>query len=391
MESKKIFPSSIIKNSVEVYDAKISVGSKVIYLMILFGFFGVLFSLPLIFVDVAIQSPGTLQSSLQRNNIVNTVNGRIDTWNLSENSKVEKGDVLAVIRGEKIHLEMEGLEERLSILNDFLADLRELINLDLNQSYQNVHLKSRVYQSDFFEFESQVINQKAILEKQERDFVRAKLLFENKSIAFVEYDEAKIQLQQVKSQLELLKKKKFSTWENELVDYSYERDRILNQIKVSEEQLDQYKVIAGVSGTLINVLNLNPGDFLYPNQKIAEISPDSDLMAVTYISPADIAFLRKGQEVILQIDAFNYNQWGVARAVITEIADDLIFLPENKTGFLVTCQLESLDLELPTGQKGQIKKGMTFNARFIIARRSLFQLLYDKVDNWMNPAVSGKN
>jgi HlyD family secretion protein len=30
---------------------------------------------------------------------------------------------------------------------------------------------------------------------------------------------------------------------------------------------------------------------------------------------------------------------------------------------------------------------MTLRARFIVAERSLWQLLYDKVDDWMNPAA----
>lgn len=33
---------------------------------------------------------------------------------------------------------------------------------------------------------------------------------------------------------------------------------------------------------------------------------------------------------------------------------------------------------------------MTFTARFTVAERSLYQLLYDKVDDWVNPNVTGK-
>ena len=35
-----------------------------------------------------------------------------------------------------------------------------------------------------------------------------------------------------------------------------------------------------------------------------------------------------------------------------------------------------------------IKKGMTLQARFYVTRRTLFQLLYDKADDWLNPNVS---
>jgi membrane fusion protein, peptide pheromone/bacteriocin exporter len=156
---------------------------------------------------------------------------------------------------------------------------------------------------------------------------------------------------------------------------------------VFSEKIDQYKIIAGTNGTLINVLNLNEGDFIHPQQKLAEISPDTTLIAVTYISPSDIAFIEKEQEVSFQVDAYNYNQWGLAYGKVIDIADDLSLISEKEAGFLVTCMLDTSFLTLTSGQEGQIKKGMTFNARFIVAKRSLFQLLYDKVDSWLNPQV----
>jgi membrane fusion protein, peptide pheromone/bacteriocin exporter len=54
--------------------------------------------------------------------------------------------------------------------------------------------------------------------------------------------------------------------------------------------------------------------------------------------------------------------------------------------FNVRCTLNQSHLQLQNGVKGEIRKGMTFQARFIVARRSLFQLLYDKADDWLNPS-----
>lgn len=189
----------------------------------------------------------------------------------------------------------------------------------------------------------------------------------------------------------MISKQQRNLWEQELVNHQNERVRLLNQKSVFSEQMDQYKVIAGTNGTLINVLNLNEGDFVHPQQKLAEISPDTTLLAVTYISPMDIAFIEKGQEVSFQIDAYNYNQWGIATGKVIDIADDLSLLSEKEAGFLVTCALDNPSLTLSNGKEGYVKKGMTYNARFVIARRSLFQLLYDKVDNWLNPQVQSLN
>ncbi len=348
-------------------------------------------ALPFIEVTISVQSPGTFQSALQRNPLIISVGGRLENWNLSENQKVYKGEVLATIRGELLHLEMRGIKERLNLVEDFIKDLNHLLSLDFaNSSFEPVTTRSKFYQSSLMEFQSRIFNQAAALQKLERDFQRAQVLYDSQSIAFAEYDEKEAAYKQAKAQLELILNQRINEWEQELFTYKNEQLSLSNQLEVAEEQLDQYKVIAGTAGTLINVLNLNIGDFVYPQQKLAEISPDTLLLAVTYIPPSDIAFIEVGQEVGFQVDAYNYNQWGIAKGMVVEIADDLTLLNEKNAGFLVTCELDNPCLNLPSGQEGPIKKGMTFNARFLVAKRTLFQLLYDKVDDWINPFVKDK-
>lgn len=386
--STKIFPSAITQQTVEVYDSRISVHSKAIYMILLGILMAAVAALPLIFVDVAVQSRGTFQSALQRNTLISSVGGRLDMWNLKENQKVKKGDVLAIVRAEVVQLEIEGLGERMLLLEDLIYDLEKLLRLGLKgNAIPMIPLKTKFYQASLLEFQTKIHNQAALLQKLERDFDRAQLLYNSKSIAFADYDNTEVQYKQAVTQMELLKKQQVNQWEQELINHQNEKLRLKNQMDVYAEQMDQYKIIAGTNGTLINVLNLNQGDFIHPQQKLAEISPDTTLIAVTYISPADIAFVEKGQEVAFQVDAFNYNQWGIAMGRVIDVADDLTLLNEREAGFLVTCALDTPFLTLPSGQEGHIKKGMTFNARFVIARRSLFQLLYDKVDNWLNPQV----
>lgn len=386
--SKSIFPSTIIAQSVEVYDSHISVRSNVIYLLLIGMLVAAIIALPLIYVDVAVQSRGTFQSAIQRNALMSSVSGRLETWYMRENQKVQKGEVLATIRGEVLNLEMQGVEERLSIVDEFIADLHKLLRLDhLDNNSEPIPLRSKFYQASLLEYHTKINNQSAAVQKLERDFQRAQTLFENGALAFAEYDVADVQFKQALTQMDLLKKQQINQWEQELIHHQNEKIRLENQMNVHSEQLDQYKIIAGTNGTLINVLNLNEGDFIHPQQKLAEISPDTTLIAVTYISPIDIAFLNIGQEVNFQVDAYNYNQWGVAKGKIIDIADDLTLVNEREAGFLVTCALDTPFLTISNGLEGQVKKGMTFNARFVVARRSLLQLLYDKVDNWLNPQI----
>ena len=44
-------------------------------------------------------------------------------------------------------------------------------------------------------------------------------------------------------------------------------------------------------------------------------------------------------------------------------------------------------MQLKNGYNSTIRKGMTLTARFTITNRTLWQLLYDKIDAWLNPKI----
>lgn len=73
-----------------------------------------------------------------------------------------------------------------------------------------------------------------------------------------------------------------------------------------------------------NVIGLQAGTYVFANQKIGEISPNTQLTAFCYIKPADIGLIKKGQDVRFNIDAFNYNQWGFVTGKVLDISDDII-------------------------------------------------------------------
>ena len=152
------------------------------------------------------------------------------------------------------------------------------------------------------------------------------------------------------------------------------------------EEKRQYRVTAPVTGTIQQFSGMQAGNFVSPGQQIAQIITQDSLLVEVYVSPADIGMLSVGMPVRFQIDAFNYNQWGLAEGAITNIAKDVSML-EGQPQFLVQCQLSQNSLQLKNGYEGQLKKGMTLTARFQLSRRSLYQLLYDKVDDWVNPQI----
>jgi hypothetical protein len=121
------------------------------------------------------------------------------------------------------------------------------------------------------------------------------------------------------------------------------------------------------------------------NDVIAEISPDGGLIAETYVLPKDVGLLRPGTTANFQVDAFNYNQWGMISGKVVSISNDIFAKEGEQPYFKVRCKLDDNKLELKNGYVGYLKKGMGLQANFYVTRRTLFQLLYDKADDWLNP------
>ena len=131
---------------------------------------------------------------------------------------------------------------------------------------------------------------------------------------------------------------------------------------------------------------IEKGSFIPSGTQLAEISPKSDLIVECFISPSDIGLLKKENKVNFQVSAFNYNQWGLATGNILEVGNDIQMVNDTPM-FRVACSLNQRFLTLKNGFKGKLKKGMLVNARFELTQRSLFDLLYDKMDDWLNPAT----
>jgi HlyD family secretion protein len=118
------------------------------------------------------------------------------------------------------------------------------------------------------------------------------------------------------------------------------------------------------------------------NERNENGSYDS-LIGECYVLSKDIVFIKKGQTVRLQIDAFNYNYFGVVTGSIFSIDDDFILVDKNPV-LKVKCRLNVKELKLPNGYIGEIKKGMRFRARCITCNRTLWQLLYDGLCDWLD-------
>jgi len=184
-----------------------------------------------------------------------------------------------------------------------------------------------------------------------------------------------------------LREQQFQNWEAEKIRYQQEQIDLNGQLEQLEFEQALYLVKAPCDGHVQELSGLFPGKRVFLNENIGSITPKASLIAECYISPKDVGLIRRGMPASFQMDAFDYNQWGVVKGMVESVYEDMILI-EQQPVFKVRCSLSKDFLELKSGYKGQIKKGMAFQVQMRITEKSLWELLYQNVDEWVNPQRS---
>ena len=392
MDSKNPYPAEIINLTSELYQLRHPRQSNVIYLIVVLSLIVFVLLLPCLYIDVSIKSPGIIRAITEVTTLKSTSAGLVKAVFVNDNAVVNDGQLLIDIQSPVLEERIRYLQNKVAEANSFLKDLQQLIHChssDTKPIHDDVPSWSpatSLYYQSLADYHKKKEERQTRFIKVKRDHDRNQKLFDQRVISQVEYEGFKFELDKAIGDLDLLKESQLTTWQLERRNFEKEAADYQAQLIQTQQEKENLKIKAPVKGTLQNLAGIYPGSSVYVNQSLAEISPDADLRAEIYVSPADIGLLHEGMEVRMQINAFNYNQWGLLTGKISEIPNDIQLIKDHPI-FEVRCTLDQDYLKLKNGYQGSFKKGMTLQARFVITKRSLWQLLYDKVDDWVNPNI----
>ncbi len=381
---RQLFPKEIVEYSAETHFVKFRRSHNLIYMSILIFVFSVFILLPILHISITVQSRGVLRSAHEPNILTLSGYSKVIENRLKENLTVKKGDTLLILNTAK-------LDEEISF-NHTQEDRVKVYIKDLENLLQNTPWKitSPLYKREYLLFNQKEQEYKSKLSQLKRDFELNQELYKKGVVAKIIFEDAEYSWEFLKAETNSFRKQQHKLWETKLEEYRKEIEQYQSSNHRISEEKEQYVLIAPISGTIHSYSGIKAGNFINPNQTLAYISPTEKLLAECYVTPKDIGLIKKNMEVKLQIDAFNYNQWGLVVAKVIEVSED-INIQEQQSFFKVRCELQQKSLFLKSGYEGKLKKGMTLTGRFIVTERTLFQLLYDKVDDWLNPRIKKIN
>ena len=376
----QIFPPEIIENTVECYHARINTRSKAIYGLILVMILSVFVSLPLVQVDISSQSRGVIRSPYENTTIQSALYGEVTSYRMLENKMVQKGVTLIILNSDKLNEQIALANKKIQENDLFISDIACLLSAKYNQ------LLTPKYRGEYYRYQAKLNEQRISVSYLRKELATQKSLADQKVISNFDYLQSKNNYDKANEQLKALEQDYQTNWVADQTTLNQQNNELISNIKQIEKEKQQYVILAPMSGSLVQVAGFQKGNFISPGQNLAYISTNNLLLAECYISPSDIGYIRQNQPVTFQFDAFNYHDWGMLQGKVSQLLNDVVVI-DQKPMFRVRCTLDKNSLQLKNGYRGNIQKGLTFTARFKLNRRSLWQLLFDKVDNWLNPKL----
>lgn len=384
-----MIPVPLVEDCIEVHLARHAPSGHTLYLTIVAMTTAGALAMPFIQVPVTVQANGVIRPIVERQDARTAESGIVNAVHVRDGDRVRAGDTLLALDAGTVETRRATSDSIARERARELADVARLLDPgDSLVPWQTLRTAYRRQQSR--EHAAVVVELRARAAAQGRDADRLRALLARGFVSpeQVERQEAAHRTAQaaVTEHLERMR----SSWSNEHARMADELRRLATEGAELRDALARRVVIAPVDGTVEMVASLSPGSVLQQGERVATISPNTDLVGEALLTARDIALVRRGTPARLMIDALNYRDWGAMDATVIDVADDASLSGELAV-FRVRCRLSRPDLRLRGGHRVTLGKGMTFRARFVIAERSLLQLLFDDVDEWLNPARDPRN
>lgn len=361
-----------------------------IYWIILIMLLATIISLPFIKIDISVKTDGIIRPIDEKTEVKSSISTIIDSIYCKEGDTVKEGSILIQLRRENIAIKKTQNDFEIKQRDQFITDL---ITLTHSTSFTNNtvnNLESPVYKQQCSQFVFELSELTSELKKVDKEMYMDSLLSIDKVISPKEMFDKQIEHEKLIENIRATEEQKIAIWQGDLAKYQLEKSQFQNANHQLVEDNSFYSIRAPISGVIQSFNKYYPGSLVEAGETLAEISPQAQLVAECYVNTRDVGLLKIGQPTIFQVDAFDYNYFGILTGKIYSIDNDYIVI-DDKPVFKVRCLLDNTQLNLKNGFAGNLKKGMTLQARFITTKRSLWQLLFDTINDWLNPGAPEKN
>jgi HlyD family secretion protein len=397
MPDPSLHPAAFSRDTVESLFATHRLDRPYLYWLLLAACATGLTATPLVSIDLSISAPGRVRSRVERCEVQAPVAGLIAEVLARDNDRVQAGQPLVLLQSREIDERMDRNRAMQAERRARIADLKAAapvgrqIRVPAGGLPPVESFLTPAFRQEYLQFLASLETTRLATANLRAAFDRTALLATRGIANRHEVDTARYELDRGEAETAVLIQQNSVRWQTRLQEEQTALDALVSEEKQQQEERALHTIRAPVAGALLDFIGLNTGVFVLAGQTLGALSPDDSLVIEALIPPRDAGLIRLGQPVKIQIDAYPYAQWGVLDGEVTAISDDASPVYRGAPGGTVPFQFKVIvhprttALRLPSGLRGELKKGLTVQTRFFVVRRSLFRLLYDDVRSSFDP------
>ena len=408
-------PTEILKDSLEAYFAgRPARGGGKVYLSLLAALCAAAAALPLVRMDVTARAPGMLRPSIERHRVLASAAGTVARVGVRLGERVRAGQPLVELRPDALAPALAEADSALAELSARRADLDALVRFagalargDPEAGGGALPGASPAESAGasaaggpgapagalpgMARYRAERARALREWQQEQRELApagaaveRARALAARGLLPPAELEEAQLRRARAAAAPTLVAARLSAAWGGERADVAERLRALAAERERLRAQAALLRIRAPVAGTVEAMSALSPGSWLAAGEEVAVISPAAPLVAEVFVGSREIARIRRGLPVRLLVDALDRHEWGTLPATVADIGDDFA-LVDGRTVFRVRCELAVTELRRSDGRRARPGKGMGVTAVFVLDRRTLFHLLWDRASALVDP------
>ena len=377
-----------VEDSVEALFASHGTASRAIYLATIAITVAALTTAAVTSVDLTIRASATLAPAVERQTLRSLSDGAVERVLVSVGQTVSTGDTLVALTTTAVEQAINAAAAALKAQEHRRMDLSVLLISRFNESSPTQLLlpQSRAISSaTYVEWRQGTVQ----IARAERVRDRAAQLMQRGFAVPAEVEATEFDLARAREERSLALERRRSSWAEELADAEQRIIDLKRDVSALEVTEAARYVTAPVSGTIEEITALTRGSVLRAGDPVATISPGGALIADALVAPRDVAYLRVGMPARLLIQGFDVQEWGGADAVVTSVARDYT-LADGHPVFRVRMRPLRAELRRANGSMARLGKGLHCQARFLLGKKRIVDLMRRRTSEWLDPVSSSE-
>ena len=283
-------------------------------------------------IDQVTRAKATVIASARTQQIQASDGGILTELAVREGEDVKTGQLLVVLEEERAKAAVDNSASKIAALKAQLARLNaEVFETplefpeDVKEYSEYVQNQTALYNRRRQAINEEVSSLQAMLVLAKNELSMNEPLLEYGDVSQADVIKLRRQVADIEAQINNKRNKYFEEAQADMTKAQEDLDTELEQLRDRAQVLHEKRLMAPTNGKIKNINITTIGGVVKPGEVILEILPtSSDLIVEAKVKPADIAYVKEGQDATVKLDSYDYSIFGAMNGKVSYISPDTL-------------------------------------------------------------------